>query len=111
MATRKVSTATLVRGQVYTLRHPDFTPQNPKESLRFQRNIPVVIEDPRILDILENMYDDVPDGDGEINEKPVFRINRNVDAPEEDQPRSRRLSADREVRTVPSGKKPLRLRK
>lgn len=111
MATRKVTTATLIRGQVYTLRHPDYTPQNPKESLRFKRGVPQVIDDPKIVLKLENMYEEVPDGDGEVTEKPIFRINRNVDADEDDAPRARRVSADREVRTTANGKKPLRLRR
>lgn len=111
MATRKVTTATLIRGQVYTLRHPDYSPQNPKDSLRFKRGEPVVIDDPKIVTKLENLYEEVPDGDGEISEKPIFRINRNVDAPDEDEPRPRRLSADREVKTVANGKKPLKLRR
>lgn len=111
MATKKVHTATLIRGQVYTLRHPDFSPQNPKEALRFTRGEPLVIEEAHILNKLENMYEEVLDGDGEITEKPVFRVNRNVDAPDDDAPRVRRVSTDREVKMSPAGKKPLRLRK
>ena len=112
MALRKVTTATLLRGQVYTLRHPDYTPQTPKDSLRFKRGVPLVVEEEKLIRILENLYEEVPDGDGEVSEKPVFRVSRNVDAPDgDDAPRSRRLSADREVKTTANGKKPVKLRR
>jgi len=111
MATRKVTTATLIRGQVYTFRHPDYSPQNPKEPLRFKRGEPKIIEDAKIVTLLENLHEEIPDSDGELTEKPVFRINRNVDAPDEEGSTVRRVSADRAVRSVANGKKPLRLRK
>lgn len=98
MAIKKVSTATLIRGQTYTLRHPDNKPQSPKDSLRFQRNKPVVIEDARTLSLLENLTEEVRDGEGEVYEKPVFRIDRNVDAPDEDNTRTTRLSSTRAVK-------------
>jgi hypothetical protein len=82
MAIKKANTATLIRGQTYTLRHPDHKPQSPKDALRFERGIPVVIEDLRILGILQDMMEEVEDGEGEVYEKPVFRVDRNVDAPE-----------------------------
>lgn len=111
MALRKVDTATLVRGQVYTLRHPDFTPQNPKESLRFKRGVPVIIDDPKILRKLEDLVDEIPDGDGEITDKPIFSIKRGVIAPDDDEARPRRVSAEREIKLRPSGVKPKKLRR
>lgn len=100
---RKVNTATLIRGQVYTLRHPDYTPQNGLESLRFERGKAKVIEDPKILKILEDLEEETSDGDGEVFVKPVFRINRNVEEAGEDEnaPRKTRLSADRVVKKRP----------
>lgn len=104
MPAKKVTTATLIRGSLYTLRHPDSTPQNPQDSLRFERDIPVVIDNPKIVSILENMYDEIADGDGEIYDKPRFRIDRGVPMPTDDEDRvgtrarPRRLSATRKVR-------------
>lgn len=97
MPLRKVTTVTLIRGQTYTFRHPDNKPTSPKDSLRFTRGEPVVIEDARIVSILEAMTEEVRDGEGEVYEKPVFRINRNVDAPDE-KAGPTRLSADRTVK-------------
>ncbi len=99
-ATRKVNTATLIRGQTYTLRHPDNKPQSPKESLRFQRGKPVPIEDSRILSLLEDLTEEVRDGEGEVYEKPVFRIDRNVDEPDQAKGPTR-LSATRTVKAKP----------
>lgn len=106
MAIKKVNTATLVRGQTYTLRHPDNKPQNPKDSLRFVRGVPVVIEEPHILARLEALTEEIRDGEGEVYEKPVFRINRGVDAPDDDTQRPTRLSVDRVIKK----KAPLRRR-
>ena len=97
---RMVTTATLIRGQLYTMRHPDSTPQAPKDSLRFVAGKPVVIEDKKIVDILENLYDEVTDGEGEVYEKPRFRIDRNVpsdslEADNDDLPKPQRLSPNR----------------
>jgi hypothetical protein len=97
MAIKKTNTATLIRGQTYTLRHPDHKPQAPKEALRFERGIPVVVEDLRILGILQNMVEEIEDGEGEVYEKPVFRVDRGVDAPDETRG-PRRLSATRTVK-------------
>lgn len=109
-----VTTATLIRGRVYTLRHPDGTPQNPKESLRFEKGVPVVIDEPKIAAYLEKLHDEVADGDGESWEKPVFRINRNVPDPREasteDEMRPRRVSATRNVKVVGNGR-PSKLRR
>jgi hypothetical protein len=110
MATRKVTTATLIRGKVYTYRHPDHTPQNPKDHLRFKFGVPVVIDSPKIVQLLEDLVDEVPDGDGELLEKPIFRINRNVDAPDDDAPRATRVDPDRKIKMIASGK-PTRLRR
>lgn len=102
MAKRKVNTATLIRSQIYTLRHPDNTPQNPIESLRFERNVPRIIDDPKILKILEELYDEVSDGDGELYDKPLFRVDRGVMVDEDDinpRPRKTKLAADRKVKT------------
>lgn len=99
---RKVDTATLIRGQIYIFRHPDYTPQNPKESLRFERNKPKVITDPKLLSMLEDLTEETTDGDGEVFDKPLFRINRNVEEPDsDDAPRKTRLSADRAVKKRP----------
>lgn len=103
MATNKrVNTATLIRGEVYTLRHPDNTAQSPKESLRFEYGVPVVIDDNRILTILENLIDEVTDGEGEIYEKPRFRVERGVSVPEPDNfKKPTRLAADRTTKRRP----------
>lgn len=98
MAIRKVNTATLIRGQVYTMRHPDHTPQNPKDALRFERNIPKVIDEAHILAMLEDMTEEIPDGEGEVYEKPVFRIDRNVDAPADARSNVTKLSSTRVVK-------------
>jgi len=98
MAIKKVNTATLIRGKVYTLRHPDNTPQNPVDSLRFERGVPKSIEDNRILALLEGMVEEIEDGEGEVFEKPVFRIDRNVDAPEDGVRKPTKLSATRTVK-------------
>jgi len=101
-AIKKVNTATLIRGELYTVRHPEDTPKNPKEAFRFKRNVPVVIEDPRILAKLEDEVDETEDGDGEIYEKPRFRIDRGVTAPDDETLRGRtRLSASRSVKSRP----------
>lgn len=98
---RRVTTATLVRGQVYNLRHPDNKAGSPVESLRFKRNEPMVIEDPKIAKMLEDIVEETMDGDGEVFEKPVFRVERNVPEPGSDAEagRPRRLSADRTIKT------------
>jgi hypothetical protein len=106
MPSRKVNTATLIRGSLYTFRHPKSTPQDPKDSLRFEYGRPVVIEDQDVLRRLENMYDEITDGDGEVYEKPRFRVDRGVSMPddEDDGPgtgtraRPTRLSATRKVK-------------
>lgn len=106
MPTKKVNTATLIRGSLYTLRHPKSTPQEPKDALRFEYGKPVVIDDTDILRKLENMYDEITDGDGEVYEKPRFRVDRGVPMPTDDdeQPsygtraRPKRLSATRKVK-------------
>lgn len=107
MAANRVNTATLIRGEVYTLRHPDGTPKDPKESLRFEYNVPVAISDKRILEILENLHDITFDGDGEEFEKPRFRIDRNVPHPDADTGSNVR----RPTRLDPSRKQKIRPRK
>lgn len=105
MAGQRVNTATLIRGEVYTLRHPDNTAKNPVESLRFEYGEPKVITDKKILDILENLHDTTFDGDGEEFEKPRFRVDRNVPHPEAPDTsnikRPTRLKADRRVKSNP----------
>lgn len=99
---KRVNTATLLRGEVYSFRHPYDTPQNPKESLRFERDVPKVIEDKEILEMLEELYDELEDGEGEVYEKPTFRIDRGVAPPDDPHARRRhRLKADREVKRRP----------
>lgn len=102
MATKRVNTATLIRGQLYTLRHPDHTPQNPKDSLRFEYGKPEPIDESRILIMLENMHEETRDGEGEIFEKPIFRIDRNVHAPDNsNHKKPTRLAANRKVKKTP----------
>lgn len=97
MATR-VNTATLIRGELYTMRHPDNKPEKPVDSLRFTHGVPVVIKDAKILNILEDIYDETTDGDGEIYEKPTFRIDRGVASPEERKRKPTRLASTRTVK-------------
>lgn len=92
---RRVNTATLIRGELYALRHPDNSPENPKESLRFKRGEPVVIDDPKILALLEDLYEETEDGDGEIFEKPTFHIERGVSGPADTTKKNVRLKSDR----------------
>lgn len=106
MATRKVNTATLIRGELYTLRHPKSTPDKPLDSLRFEYGKPVVIDDKDILIELENLHDETTDGDGEVFEKPTFRIDRNVAEPDGGVKRGpKRLSATRTVKKRPVRRK------
>lgn len=101
-AQRKVNTATLIRGQLYTFRHPDNRPDNPIDSLRFENGKPVIVEDKEILALLEDIYTETEDGDGEVYEKPLFLIERGVAPPEDEKKQRRhRLSADREVKRRP----------
>ena len=104
MAGNRVNTATLIRGEVYTLRHPDNTAKDPHDSLRFEHGVPLVIEDKRILEILENLHDVTLDGDGEEFEKPRFLIERNVPTPDNtgtNIKRPTRLTSDRKVKIGP----------
>lgn len=102
MAMRKVNTATLIRGEIYTLRHPKSTPTHPKDSLRFEHGKPVVIEDLDVLKILEDLYDTTIDGDGEEFEKPTFHVQRGVQAPDDDlSNKPKRLSSSRAVKRKP----------
>lgn len=99
---KRVNTVTLIRGEVYTFRHPDSTPAKPIDSLRFEYGKPVTVEDPKILSILENIYDNTVDGDGEEYEKPRFKVERNVlEQSSETKRGPTRLSADRAVRKRP----------
>lgn len=95
MAGTRVNTATLIRGEVYTLRHPKGTAKEPRDSLRFEYGVPVPIADKEILEILENLHDITFDGDGEEFEKPRFRVDRNVPA--------------QDAQRVSNAKKPTRL--
>jgi hypothetical protein len=105
MATKLCTTVTLIRGQLYTYRHPDGTPQNPKDSIRFEYGVALPIDDPKLIKTLENMTEEVRDGDGEYYDKPIFRVDRNVRDPraEEDDaaPKRATASAHRAIRTVP----------
>ncbi len=100
-AAKRVNTATLIRGAVYTLRHPDSTPKEPKDSLRFENGVPQIIAEKHILEALEDLVDETEDNDGEIFEKPRFKIERNVAAPEDKSPRRTRLDASRPVKKRP----------
>lgn len=107
MAGNRVNTATLIRGEIYTLRHPDNTAKEPKESLRFTYGVPVVIHDKRILDTLENLHDTTFDGDGEEFEKPRFRIDRGVPHPDATPSNNKsptRLSSTRTTKVRPRKK-------
>lgn len=106
-AIRKVNTATLIRGELYTFRHPDSTPEKPKDSIRFTYGEPVVIEEKHILEMLEDMHDETTDGDGEIFEKPTFRVDRGVADPRDDAKKRgpTRLKSDRKVKSRPLRRK------
>lgn len=99
MPIKKVNTATLIRGEVFS--HRPWTPpgMTPKEPIRFKYGEPVVITDAAILAELEDMYDETTDGDGEIFEKPRFSVARNVMPPEADGGirRPKRLAANRKI--------------
>jgi hypothetical protein len=98
-ASKRVNTATLIRGETYVVRHPDNTPANPRESLTFTRDVPKVIDEKPVLDYLEGLYDEIEDGDGEVYEKPRFRVERNVPEPEANEVnKPKRLAADRKVK-------------
>lgn len=84
MATKRVNTATLIRGEIYTMRHPHSTPQSPKDPVRFEYGKPVVITDSKLLDTLENLIDLTEDGDGDQYEKPRFKISKMVLPPDEE---------------------------
>ena len=102
MALRKVNTATLIRGKVYSFRHPDSSPQKPLDSLRFERGVPKIIEDSRILNLLEDLTEEIGDGEGELYDKPVFRVDRGVDAPDgEPVSKVSKLSSTRVVKKKP----------
>ena len=111
MPTKKATTATLIRGSLYSLRHPDNTPQNPLEALRFERGVPKVIDDQRIVAILEDLTEETRDGDGEYYDKPIFRIDTNAQIEVENnygrsgtRARPTKLEADRVVRKRPRSK-------
>jgi hypothetical protein len=80
MATRLVNTATLTRGNVYSLRHP----KKIGECIRFENGKPMVVEDEAVLNVLEGLMDLIEDRDGEVFEKPIFSVKRKVPAPEEE---------------------------
>ncbi len=102
----KCDTATLLRGRTYTVR-----------SVKFEKGVPRRVDDETAIGIsgkdflkeLEDEADEVPDGEGEVFEKPRFRIDRNVDDPGTYGQTRARLSATREVRTL-DRIKPLRRR-
>jgi hypothetical protein len=104
-ATKRVNTATLIRGEVYTLRHPKNTPANPKEALRFKRDEPVIIEDTDVLNLLEDLHEETQDGDGEIFEKPTFHIERGVAGPAPTKRKTTRLASSRVQKTRPRRRK------
>ena len=56
-------TATLLRGRVYVFRN-----------MQYERGIPNVVKDESLAMILEDLYDEVHDSDGEVIEKPIFEI-------------------------------------
>lgn len=108
MATKRVNTATLIRGDNYTMRHPDSTPQKPIEPLRFQDGVEQTITAPFTPEMFEDLYDELYDGEGEAYEKPRFRVARNVAEPDTAQGSSRkptRLKADRQVKRKPIRKR------
>lgn len=103
-ATKRVNTATLIRGELYSYRTGD--PNNP--TIRFEANKPVPIESKELLSILEELHDVTFDGDGEEFEKPRFRIDRNVpwDEGSEGKPKGpTRLSSTRKVTKRPRKKR------
>lgn len=101
---KRVNTAELIRGQLLSLRIPMHLEKGttPSEPLRFERGKPLVIADATILSWLESQMEEIEDGEGEVFEKPTFRIKRNVPAPDsDDRPSRTRLDADRTVKTRP----------
>lgn len=104
-ATKRCTTVTLIRGGVLSVRLPVHLQkgETPAEPIRFERNKPVVIDDKTVADWLENQFEEIEDGEGEVYEKPTFRVDRNVPIPGSDEPvnRTKRLSADRQVKKRP----------
>lgn len=98
MPAKLVDTATLIRGQVYSYRH---NYQDVKDNpLKFVKGEAVIVTNKDLLADLEDLVDEVEDGEGEAFEKPVFRIARKVQEPDsnEGSTRVRRLAADRPIR-------------
>lgn len=93
-----VNTATLIRGRMYSWRHKTLATMEP---IQFKSRIPVVIEDDKILALLEDEIEEVGDGEGEFYEKPRFSIKRGVPRPVDETVTARRLSSERVVRTRP----------
>ena len=108
MATKLVTTATLLRGSILSIRDPRSTPQNPIDPLRFEKGKARIIEDEWMIKHLEKMAEVTTDGDGEEYEKPTFLIKRGVpvtvDGELEDAAPVRKptkLAADRDIKMAP----------
>lgn len=102
-ATKRVNTVTLIRGSLLSVRIPRHLEKGsvPSEPVRFERGKPVVIEDKDWLAWFEGQYEEIEDGEGEVYEKPTFRVDRNVPMPGEDEPTRRppkKLAADRQIK-------------
>jgi hypothetical protein len=69
--------------------------------MRFEYGLPRVIKETKILAFLEDMFDEIEDGEGEVYEKPTFSVKRGVAAPEDPnsrRSRTKRLDADRPIK-------------
>lgn len=108
MPAQKVDTATLIRGEVVSVRLPRHLDKGkpeggPSDPIRFEYGKPVPVKDKDVLKYLEDMTDEITDGEGEVYEKPRFRVDRNVSTPEPEStgPRRTRLEANRTVKRKP----------
>lgn len=104
MPAQRVNTATLIRGKVLSFRLPKNLQKKIEdaEPIRFQAHQPVPIADASLLKHLEDMHEEVADGEGEVYEKPVFRVDRNVELDSDGTvSRVKRLSSTRSVKSRP----------
>lgn len=72
-----VTVATLVRGKQYVFHHFDKENGRTLNYYTFMRAVPLPVPD-EVAALLEELYDEVPDGDGELIAKDLFRIERDA---------------------------------
>jgi hypothetical protein len=104
MPAQRVNTATLIRGQVLSFRLPKHLQKKIEdaEPIRFAHGKPLPIADTALLKHLEDMHDEIEDGEGEVYAKPVFRIERNVELLDDGSvSRVKRLASDRVAKRRP----------